>query len=83
MKQKKVKHMYSESFSNRLKKARINAGFTQEQTALETGIPRSTIANYERGRTQPDIENIGILANFYQTSTDWLISLPDLPYPTR
>lgn len=65
--------MYRESFAQKLKKARENTGFTQEETSLETKIPRSTIANYESGRTEPDIENLGILADFYQVSVDWLI----------
>lgn len=65
--------MYKETFSQKLKKAREITGFTQEETSLETGIPRSTLANYEAGRTEPDIENLGILADFYGVSIDWLI----------
>ena len=65
--------MYAETFPSKLKKARENTGFTQREVAKETFIPQSTIANYETGRTQPDIENIGILADFYCVSTDWLI----------
>lgn len=65
--------MYSESFPSKLKKARSNTGFTQMEVSKETKIPQSTLANYETGRTEPDIENIGILADFYGVSTDWLI----------
>lgn len=65
--------MYTETFSQKLKKARENTGFTQREVSKETGIPQSTIANYEIGRTQPDIENLGILADFYGVSVDWLI----------
>ncbi len=65
--------MYAESFPSKLKKARANTGFTQREVAKETGIPHSTIANYETGRTQPDIENLGILADFYLVSADWLL----------
>ena len=64
--------MYAEGFASKLKKARENTGFTQREVARETKIPQSTIANYETGRTQPDIENIGILADFYEVSVDWL-----------
>lgn len=64
--------MYSESFPSKLKKARMETGFTQDETSKETGIPRSTIANWELGRTQPDIESIGTLADFYGVSVDWL-----------
>lgn len=65
--------MYAESFASKLKKARYETGFTQREVAKETGIPQSTIANYETGRTQPDIENLGILADFYLVSLDWLV----------
>ncbi len=65
--------MYQESFPSKLIKARENTGFTQREVARETGIPRSTLANYEIGRTQPDLENLGKLADFYGVSVDWLL----------
>lgn len=65
--------MYRESFAKKLKKARNDIGFTQRQVAEETGIAQSTIASYEIGRTEPDIETLGILVDFYQVSADWLI----------
>jgi transcriptional regulator with XRE-family HTH domain len=65
--------MYYESFPSKLKKARQNTGFTQREVSKEISIPYSTIANWEIGRTQPDIESLGILADFYGVSVDWLI----------
>ena len=65
--------MYAESFPSKLKKARKDTGFTQIEIEKELNIPRSTLANWEIGRTQPDIESLGILADFYGISTDWLI----------
>lgn len=65
--------MYQESFPSKLKKARENTGFTQREITKETGIPQSTIANYETGRTQPDIENLGILIDFYNVDANWLL----------
>lgn len=64
--------MYAEGFPSKLKQARKNTGFTQREVAKEIKIPYSTIANWELGRTQPDIESIGILADFYGVSVDWL-----------
>ena len=66
--------MYQESFTSKLKKAREKTGFTQREIAKETGIPQSTLANYETGRTQPDIENLGILIDFYNIDANWLLS---------
>lgn len=65
--------MYIESFPSKLKKARKDTGFTQIEIEKELNIPRSTLANWEIGRTQPDIESLGILADFYGVSVDWLI----------
>ena len=67
--------MYKEIFSQRLKKARNETGFTQREVTKELNIPQSTIANYETGRTEPDIETLGILTEFYQVSTDWLLGI--------
>lgn len=65
--------MYKESFAAKLKKARQNTGFTQREVSKETEIPQSTLANYEVDRTEPDIETLGILADFYGVSVDWLL----------
>ncbi len=65
--------MYREGFASKLKKAREDTGYRQADVTAYTKIPRSTLANYETGRTEPDIENLGILADFYKVSTDWLI----------
>lgn len=65
--------MYKEGFPSKLTKARIDAGYRQIDVTAATKIPRSTLANYETGRTEPDIENLGILADFYEISLDWLI----------
>lgn len=65
--------MYAESFPSKLKRAREETGFSQRDVAKELHIDQSQIARYETGRTQPDIETLGRLADFYGVSTDWLI----------
>ena len=64
--------MYKQIFAERLKEARRKTGFTQIEVANETNIPRSTLANYELGRTEPDIETLGKLIDFYGINADWL-----------
>jgi transcriptional regulator with XRE-family HTH domain len=71
--------MYKETFAQKLKKARENTGFTQDEVSKETGIKRSTIAGYETGRTQPDIENLGKLADFYEIDVNWLLGTQGRP----
>lgn len=65
--------MYIEGFTSKLKKAREDAGYTQRDVARLLNMKQSTIASYETGRTQPDIETLGKLADFYCVSVDWLI----------
>lgn len=65
--------MYKESFHARIKKARLDAGYTQTQVANETGISQSIIAYLETGKREPSLENLGILADFYNVSTDYLL----------
>lgn len=62
-----------ESFAGRLKKARLDCGLTQKEVEKDTKIKQSTLASYETGRTQPDIENLGTLAHLYNVSVNWLI----------
>lgn len=56
-----------------IKAARVNVGLTQEAAAKELGITRATLANYESGKTTPDIEMGKKIASLYKTSVDALI----------
>lgn len=65
--------MYVDSFSQKLKKARYDTGFTQREVSKETGITQSVLARYETGKLEPNIETLGLLADFYDVSVDWLL----------
>ena len=65
--------MYRELFAQKIKKARIDAGYTQKQVEEMTGISQPIIAYMENGKREPSLENLGILADFYNVSTDWLL----------
>ncbi len=65
--------MYVETFSQKLAQARKDAGYTQRQIAELLNMKQATLASYETGRTQPDIETLGKLADFYAVSVDWLM----------
>lgn len=65
--------MYAEHFKQKIKAARINAGYTQQQVSDATGIPRSTISRLESGTRQPELENLGTLIDFYEVSADWIL----------
>ncbi len=65
--------MYKETFPQRMKKARIDAGYTQVQVADLTGISQAIISNIENGNREPSLENLGILIDFYEVSADWIL----------
>ena len=67
--------MYEEIIIQKLKSERNKAGYTQEEVAEKTGIPRTMLAKIKTGKQRPDAETIGKLAEFYCVSTDWLFGI--------
>ena len=65
--------MYKETFPQRMKKARTDAGYTQIQVADSTGISQSIISNIENGNREPSIETLGTLIDFYEVPADWIL----------
>lgn len=51
---------------NRLKEARVNKGLKQHDVAEILGIKPNTISNWEKGRTEPDIDTFVKLCNIYE-----------------
>lgn len=60
-------------FSEQLKKARLNKGFTQQQIADLMGITKSTYCGYETNKRHPDVAKIKQLANILDVSGDVLL----------
>lgn len=69
--------MYKEVFASRLKEARKENLLSQREAAKKLKISKSTIASYEIGRTEPDIETLGKLAQLYCHSIDYFLGLSD------
>lgn len=67
--------MYKTNFPDRIKEARIKAGYSQLAVAEATGIPRSNISKYENGNQEPNLEQLGKLAQFYNISLNWLLGV--------
>ena len=57
----------------KLKEKRTALGLSQEQLAEQLGITRQTIANWEKGKTYPDIASILKLSDLYGLSVDELL----------
>lgn len=61
------------NIGKRLKDARIESGYTQEQVAEQLDVSRQTISSWENGRTFPDIVSVVSLSDIYDVSLDALI----------
>lgn len=61
------------TFGERLKKARENKGLTQEQLAHQIGVAKPTITGYEKGKREPDVRKIKLLAQALEVTGDYLI----------
>jgi len=59
--------------SDNLKYLRKLNGLSQQTLADEMSIPRTTLGDYERGYTEPNVETLIRLANYYKVSTDELL----------
>lgn len=67
--------MYKEIFPARIKKARLEAGYSQKQVEEITGISQSNLSKYENGQLEPGLETLGTLAQFYNVSITWLLGV--------
>ncbi len=61
----------------KLKELRNKQGITQNKLAEKLKISRSTIAMYETGASEPDMETLSKLASFFGVSVDYLIGRVD------
>lgn len=56
-----------------LKILRTEKGLTQTQVAQIVNVHQVTYQGWEKGKSQPDIDKLIVLADFYKVSTDYLI----------
>ncbi len=64
-------------FQTRLIELRKQKNLSQKELAIILQTNNSSICDWERGRTQPDIETIVKIAIYFETSTDYLLGLVD------
>lgn len=57
----------------RIKENRDKAGYTQEELANRIGVSRQTLSKWENGKTYPDIGNVLLLAELFETAVDAFI----------
>lgn len=69
--------MYKEVFKERITQARHENNLSQRKAAEMLKISKATIASYETGRTEPDLETLGKLAKLYYHTVDYFLGLAD------
>lgn len=65
--------MYKDLLGEKLKKARIDAGYTQSQVTDIISITQSQLSKIENNQLEPNIETLGTLIDFYEVSADWIL----------
>ena len=61
-------------FCNNLKEIRKSNNLTQKEVAIQLNVVESCYANWERGRTEPNISMLRKLAVVLKTSIEELIN---------
>ncbi|MGZ5307175.1 MAG: helix-turn-helix domain-containing protein [Actinomycetota bacterium] len=55
-------------FGNRLREARVQAGFSQSELEEVSGIPKARLSRYENGHVEPSIQTLARLARALKVS---------------
>ena len=66
-------------FPERLKSLRKNAGLSQDSFAKDLSVGQSTIAGWENGKREPNIEMFCRIADYFGVTLDYLFGRVDQP----
>lgn len=64
------------SFPKRLKMLIKERKLTQKQIANDLGIPASTFSGYVQGFSEPSLDTLIRLADYFKVSVDYLLGIP-------
>ena len=67
----------------RIRDLREDRDLTQKEIAEYLHIKQNTYSQYENGQSQIPIDFLISLAKYYNTSTDYILSLTDNPSPYK
>ena len=70
-------------FHELLNQLRIEKGVTQEEVATAIGVAKSTFAKYDRGEREPNFETLKKIAQYFQTTTDYLLGLSEVMHQDK
>ena len=58
---------------NAIKKARLLAGYSQEQLAEKVGVSAGAVSQWETGRVHPNVKRLKLIAGVLETTVDNLL----------
>lgn len=64
-------------FGNKLKELRINRGLSQDELGRILNTSGKNISSWERGITRPDIDTLKHISEFFNVSSDYLLSIQE------
>lgn len=64
-------------FQATLKSLRTSHGLTQDELSDSLKLSRSTIGMYESGAREPDFKTLGLIADYFNVDTDFLLGRTD------
>lgn len=67
---------------DRIALLREKRGLTQEELSSKLGISRAALSHYETNRREPDYDTLRSIANFFDTSLDYLFGRTNDPHTT-
>lgn len=68
-------------FAKRLKELRTEKHISQAELATNLNLSNRTISMYEQGNSEPNVETLINIANFFNVSTDYLIGITNSKDP--
>lgn len=67
------------NFGTTLRKLRTNRGIRQKELAFILNLSTGTVSNYENGVHCPDFETLCKIADYFDTTTDYLLGRDSNP----
>ena len=62
---------------SKIKELRLEKGLLQKDLAIQLGVARNTITQYEKNLANPSYEVLIAIAKFFNVSTDFLLGIED------
>ena len=64
-------------FKERLKELRIEHNLSQQEIAKVVSMSKMAISHWEKGHSEPCIEQLKVLAHFFNVTIDYLVGFFD------